>query len=323
MAGNRSRTLSSSLQSEQGSRFLGKYNRNVIVDAGRSWSEPPSPALSWFAVEELQPLLLYDFAVNTDARSVLATAPWSTLASDGQPFRRWRRQGGFGEALLESFAPGIEEPLQVQRDVEKTCRWLSEIRQRFPFGTMTVPLHSLQGWRIEDRSIHDANKGAYGVRHYRIETSEREVESWDQPLVVAPGEGTATLLCQYRCGILRFLFSGRAEPGLRECVQLGPTVQFIEGPGEIFSELESRDRTLAAIATNGVQILSSLHSDEGGRCFNCISRYSVVEIPEDDSLPDFDTSVWLTLAEISLLVRFQGVFTNEARTLVSLLLAFA
>lgn len=70
-----------------------------------------------------------------------------------------------------------------------------------------------------------------------------------------------------------------------------------------------------------------LQSDEGGRFLNSVADYRVIELPQlthvsgrDPIDPD---GVWLSLSEIEALARLPATFTNEARSLVSLLLTQA
>jgi oxidase EvaA len=270
------RTASTSLQSEQGSRFLGKYNRNVTVEAPTTWTGPDLPHVSWLGIADLQPLLLTDYAVNTDARSVLATTPFDLLADDDGPFARWRGEGGFGEALLDSYthrateAPGAAAPRAVRR--------LEALRAQLPFASVSVPLDALPGWHTDARSISRLGAPSYEVRQYAVTSSEREVPHWDQPLIAASEVGTATLLVQRRAGVLHLLVSAMAEAGLRECLQFGPSLQSVPGPGEIFPDLDDRHRTIADLAATATEVASSLHSDEGGRFHRCVSRYTVAEL---------------------------------------------
>ena len=97
------RTLVDVVQSEQGDCFLGKYNRNVILEVADEFREPDLPNWAWFSQKEVREALLVDFAVNTDARSVLCSTNWELCADAGGAFARWRKRGGFGEALLDSF----------------------------------------------------------------------------------------------------------------------------------------------------------------------------------------------------------------------------
>jgi oxidase EvaA len=285
--------LSSSLQSEQGTRFLGKYNRNTVVAAN---GVAETAALRWFPAPDLREALLLDFEVNTDARSVLASGPWELLAPEGTPFARWRGQGGIGEDLLRSFE--ADEPLG------SVAGHLDRLRAAAETEVSTVELSDLSGWEVTDQAILGRD---FSVRQFAVTTSEREVASWDQPLVASAAEGRAVLLCREHEGVLRFLFRARPEIGFRERLQFGPTFQ--DGP------------PAPPIPDEGRVLLSTLHSEEGGRFYRCVHRYTIRRL-EGDAPGDGDV-VAMTLGQVRRLIRRPGFFTNEARTLVSMLLSYA
>jgi len=292
--------LSSSLQSEQGTRFLGKYNRNIMVAAPDCDGVTDGPALRWFPAAELREMLLEDFQVNTDARSVLASGPWELLASEGIPFGRWRGRGGLGEDLLRS--------LEADEPVEAVVERLERLRAAAGFEVEVVGLSHLEGWDVTDTAIRGRG---FSVRQFAVDTTAREVARWDQPLVASEDPGHAVLHCRDQNGVLRLLFRARAEIGFKERIQLGPTIQ---APGDGFlgtSPIEDRGRVL----------LSTRHSEEGGRFFRCVNRYAIRLV--EGSPPSRDDVVPLTLGQVRRLVRRPGFFSNEARTLVSMLLAYA
>lgn len=309
---------SDSLQSEQGTRFLRKYNRNMLVEAPGEDSLPGSPTFAWFPLPELLPLLLQDFQVNTDARSVLTSSPWRLLAG-GPPFGRWRGRGGLGEAFLRSFeAPDDESVLRASEIIDR----LHRLRTTADFTAAVVGLTDLAGWEITDTAISPARRGAFDVRHFAIETSAREVTSWDQPLVASPVEGRALLLCQERAGVLHFLFDARPEIGFGEKFQYGPTIQ---EPGDDPPIIPSRAERTSALrrALDGSEtLMTSRHSDEGGRFFRCISRYSICLVPPGEPIDPGNTLSWMTLRQIQVLVPHRGLFSNEARSVISMLLAY-
>lgn len=306
------RILSDSLQSEQGSRFLGKYNRNVLLAVPGSGPEPLTPAWRWVPVGLLLEELHRDFAVNTDARSALVSSDWSALAPEGKPFARWKRRDGFGEALLRSFV--------VDDAVAETCT--EELRSRLAamaagvrIDVEEVPLGSLGGWAFTDDALDDRCGAGFDVRFFDVDCAGREVDRWDQPLVASRAETDAVLLVQRRQGILHLLFRGSPEPGFRDRVQLGPTAQTglpRAGPGK-----------LAALALDDPSLVDRadvLQSDEGGRFFRSVTRYRIREVPEGVPVPQDPFGLWVTVSQAHRLAREPGRLTNEARSLLSLLL---
>ena len=69
-------------------------------------------------------------------------------------------------------------------------------------------------------------------------------------------------------------------------------------------------------------LLSSRHSDEGGRFYKCVSCYRVMLLDSAQETPVTDALSWMTLAQVERFSQQQGFFSNEARSLVSMLLAY-
>lgn len=317
--------VSESLQSEQGTRFLGKYNRNMVVEVAGEEPLPESHAHRWFPIHDLLPLLLQDFQINTDARSVLATAPWRALVAGGTPFGRWRHRGGPGEALLRSFeAPEEKSALATTRIMERLYR----LRATADFTTTIVSLTDLTGWEMTETAIRPVRRNRFALGQFAIETSEREVPHWDQPLVISPAEGQIVLLCQERDGVLHFLFNARPEIGFCEKFQYGPTIQDLgNGNGNsneplILPSLEDRTSGLENALARSETLLASRNSDEGGRFFRCLSNYRICLLPPGETVDPGENLSLMTLRQITALIRQPGFFSNEARSLISMTLAY-
>jgi len=99
------RVLADSDQSEQGTRFFDKYNRNVVVAVEKDEIElgADASAWRWMTVRDISRLITEDFLFNTDARSVLATCRWELLSDSGLPFEQWAKVPGFGQELQRSY----------------------------------------------------------------------------------------------------------------------------------------------------------------------------------------------------------------------------
>jgi len=141
--------LHESLQSEQGSRFLGKRNRNVLLrDPG---GIEPGPTHRWLPVDDVLSLLAHDFLLNTDARSVLVCSPWETLTGH-RPFSRHATR--FGAELARSHAQHCDRETLVP--VRKTLEQLRSTAR----PPRTVDLAELDGWRLDRSGLAPTRGGA-------------------------------------------------------------------------------------------------------------------------------------------------------------------
>lgn len=312
--------IDDSLQSEQGSRFLGKFNRNMMVRLPDGASIAPSPSHRWIEAADLLAMIGDHMLVNSDARSVLAFCDWRHLAAGGSPFARWRGRGGFGEALLHSY---LADDAASVCSVAELQQWITRQRARHHLNSERIALDKIPGWRIADQAIVDAEGRLFAVQQFRITARDREVQSWDQPLINSAGRGVAALLCQSRNGILHFLLHAAVEAGNSDTAQLTATVQ-IAPQDRLAKALDVANPFLALLdecRAAGTHIRSS-QSEEGGRFFRDINDYSIVEIPADRPLALPGGFQWASLSQIKSLLRQPGMFTNEARSVISLLLSY-
>jgi oxidase EvaA len=227
-------------QSEQGTRFLGKRNRNVLAAAARVVPLPRTHR--WMDVDEVLDLTRHDYTVNTDARSVLVCAPWRSLAGR-VPFSRFR--GGFGAELMASAHCSSRSLERVKASIAAARAVARE--------PSIVPLS-------------DVPQNGVRVRQIRVEVRGREVPSWDQPILDS-SEGKVLLACGRIDGVLHFLFRAQAEPGLHDKVELTPTI--VVPPGETSN---------ARIA--GTVVAECRQSEEGGRFYRDTNHYQIVDVGE-------------------------------------------
>jgi oxidase EvaA len=288
--------LSDTVESEQGTRFVGKFNRNtaVLCDV-----DPPlGMPLRWVRTQTLLRLLDQDFRVNTDARSVLAGMPWGFLAPAG-PFAG--AAGGFGEELRASFMLPVATAMLAAVDGR-----LAGAR-RHGGAAQIVRLHELPGWSVRRDGTVSHPQSPLRVVHIEVSSRSREVPRWDQPLLDCRTTGVADLCGTRIDGAIRFGFDICREPGLARHAELGPTVM---GPG-------GADRP--GECGQGHVVTWCRQSDEGGRFFRDITVYRIIDLgcAEADC-----RKAWLSLSEIRALLDRGGYFTNEARTLISLLMRY-
>lgn len=292
-------------QSEQGGMFRNKYNRNVaqLIDGERALQEQ----WRWAPSSDVRGLCLRDFTLNTDARSVLSSAPWRLLSRTGAPFEP---QDEWSALLSASYAHTTGDSAANALEIERGRIWLD---------TDIVPLETLPACVNSANEIRsDVRVPALIVRPYAVAAHDREVKAWRQPLVLRDREEDAWLVCAIRGGVLRFFFRFSAEIGFRDHkVQLGPSAQtdaFAPPAPWIGAAL----RHSAAVTCAQIR-----QSDEGGRFMRCITRYRLAQVPEQSARDAHGEGVWITLGDMEKLAAQRGVFTNEARSLISMLLAWA
>lgn len=287
--------LDDELHSEQGTRFLGKYNRNVVVEVFDEVDVVDG--LRWFPVDQLPELLLTSHAVNTDARSVIATSPHGP----------WGRRRERAERLVRHDRSRLDEVLgELQRR-----RWAVERWSR-------VPIDQLRGWAWADLGIV-SERSDFAIRYLTVTTSEREVDRWSQPIAAATGGDATAMLGVDRTGaVTRYGFAYSSEPGFREGVQIGPLLQ-LDGHGRCTTRHAAEAEHTMQMVDAGTTLVECSQTDEGGRFHLASCNYRLVEVDAGDPKGRVG-EVWLTRDEIDELALTRGMLTNEARTLISVLI---
>lgn len=293
--------ISSSLQSEQGSRFLGKLNRNVLASL-RNDKHAKSDIHKWVTVDEVLNMLKVEYTLNTDTRSVLVCSDWEKLTGH-KPFSL--NDSTFSNELAVSYShDGLFETVDVLQ------KRIKALRDRILPPTI-VSLIELPNYYCNDYGIFPKKNKPYAIKYIAVQTRYREVKRWNQPIIESIGVGKVDLICARIDGILHFLFKPVIEPGLVYKVELSPSI--VVEPGEGWIEEDTQEK-------KGKVLIECWQSDEGGRFYHDKSLYRIIDVGSKYSVPEGWT--WLTVKQIKALLKNGGWLTNEARSAISLLLTW-
>ncbi|MGY5059948.1 NDP-hexose 2,3-dehydratase family protein [Streptomyces sp. 900105755] len=300
----RRRVIADVRQSEQGSRFLRKRNRNMIVET----NEPVDvrDGFVWLTLGQMHRLLAAKDLVNMSTRSVLACLPLGVAANVSE-------DEGFGAALARSLAP--DGP--VVHPLVNVLSWITETRTRSEMRARTVPLSILADWEFTDGRITHRAGQHFDVIGVRVEAVGREVAQWHQPMIRARAAELAAIFVTRVRGVLHVLMQLRAEPGLTDTAELAPTVQCTPADCAQLPP-EERPRFLDLVhSARAVDIrFDTALSDEGGRFYHTGSRHLVVETGWLPEPPEFR---WLTLGQLEELTQHSHYLNMQARSVLACL----
>jgi oxidase EvaA len=314
------RRLYDVLQSEEATRFYGKYNRNVVVEVDGGDDLELPDAFRWYDLGAIRAFATASNVLNTDSRSVLAGLDWSLLADDGAPFAQ-HAAGSFGARLRASLrAPRSAD----DADDADVLAWLQRLRVRASARHSILPLPALRNWVVEADVVREREREhGFRARQFAIHAEGREVATWDQPLVDSDGVGRLVLALEERRGLLRVLVKASHEIGFLEGVQASASLCVAPG-----AALEARDPVEAALLErlddgNCTRLVASCRqSEEGGRFHRDENAYQVALLDPSARLPRSPYYRWLTLAQVRRLIRIPGTFSMEFRGVLALLLAY-
>ncbi|WP_067499017.1 NDP-hexose 2,3-dehydratase family protein [Actinoplanes sp. TFC3] len=275
-------------QSEHGSWFWRKRNRNMIVENVGEIDAPGT--YRWFSLAQIHRLMQLNDVVNMSARSVLSCLP---------PARP---------------APRATHPGSELR------AWLTDVRRGCPLSATAVPLRALTGWRHDSHRIHRPGDPLFEIIGVEVRAVGREIDRWAQPILRPVATGLAAFLAVRRYGVLNLLVHARFEAGLPGRVELAPTVQCVPERAATLHAARRPPHLDAVLAAGPRRRLVEVTlSEEGGRLYHARNRYLVVEV--DTAVPETEHYRWMTPHQLLHLVRLGGCVNVQARTLMACLRA--
>lgn len=285
----RGRVIADTLQSEHGTWFYRKSNRNMIVEA--VGDVPLMDDFCWLTLGQISELLHEDNLINMDSRTVLSCIPY----------------GDTGEGALLSDT--------------QLRSWITGERSRHDIRVERVPLGTISGWKHTEATIEHEEGRHFKVVAVAVQAGNREVTGWTQPLFEPVGLGVTAFLTRAFDGVPHVLVHARVEPGFIDTIELGPTVMYTPGN---YAHLPEKDRPpfLDTVLSTGADRIryEAIHSEEGGRFLNAEARALIIEADEADAPLDPPPGyAWATLPQLRSLVRHGHYLNVQARTLLACL----
>ncbi|MGW3667830.1 NDP-hexose 2,3-dehydratase family protein [Streptomyces sp. NPDC005141] len=193
--------------------------------------------------------------------------------------------------------------------------WLERVRRSAGATVRRIPFAGLDHWSFAPDTGDLRHRSG---RFFTIEGLHvvRPGAQWQQPIIVQPEIGILGILAKEFDGVLHFLMQAKMEPGNPNLVQLSPTVQATRSNytkahgGAAVKYLEhfvepDRERVVTDV----------LQSEHGAWFYRKRNRNMIVET--DGDVPADDAFRWLTLGQISRLLRLDNIVNMDARTVLA------
>jgi oxidase EvaA len=326
MGNGRHTVLVDQLQSEQGARFYHKRNRNIIVQVPDDEDIEVLPNFRWVTLGQLKQLLRLNNTVNMDARSVIASISFD-------PEHKTSREPVRESELLDCLesSPLVTSPIDPfsvkatvsahantssQHSVDQLLLKIAQHKFDCMLETQLIPLKDVQGWEITDDAIFHEQQRYFSIIGVRIGCDNREVSSWDQPIMEQVTRGIIGFVTHDIEGVVHFLVQLKLESGNMDLLEMAPTVQCItdsyaEGSFPPFVSDILR-------AENGTVVYDTLQSEEGGRFFQEENRNMLVHYGQSAPVAEIPRYLNLNLHQLKLFAKFNNFLNVEARSLLSI-----
>jgi oxidase EvaA len=296
------------LQSEHGSRFLRKRNRNIIIMADGDIEVYED--FCWMTAGQIKELMRLNNKVNSPARSVFSLLNMGGIV---QTFDDTRPLSHFGKSMLLSARTN-----HSLYTMNYLLSWLSGIKARYDLNACPYPLSKMTEWCIDDSEIFHKDNKFFKVLGINVSIASREVTSWYQPVITPVQNYLCVFIIKEINGIPHFLVQAKLECGNYDIMELAPSIQCLTGKdGNPNGYVPFLDY---AHSVKAERILhDTIQSEEGGRFYHDQNRYMLIIADENlaEELPE--NYIWMTLNQIYSFLRFNNFVNAQARSLIAAL----
>ena len=294
------------LQSEQGSRFLRKRNRNMIIKIEEE--VPVNDDFCWMTLGQIKEMMQHDNCVNMDTRTVIAGIDLGEYLLSSKDLSGFTN---FGQAML--FSSATQNGYKTMREI---LSWLTGLKAGYDLFIERMPLNEIDEWECREDEIVRYDKKYFRVLGVKVHIENREVVSWCQPLVQPMQQGICAFVVKMIDGIFHFLVQAKLECGNRDVFELAPTVQCLTG--NIFKGVPRPPFTDYVLnAKKDLIVYDALQSEEGGRFYHEQNRNMIVLADEGFPMDLPPTYQWMTLGQINEFMRYSNYMNIQARSLIA------
>lgn len=302
------------LQSEQGARFLKKRNRNIIIQVAED--VPVLEDFCWVTLRQIKDLMRLDNVVNMDTRTVISGISYGGYPAEILAFLELI-QGDIQSTGMQMLYSELNTEGALYSESE-IIHWFTNLKTRYDLNISSLPLHAVRDWVIEEDVIRHRDNKYFSVIGMRVQISNREVTSWDQPLIAPVQEGICAFIVRKINGVLHFLVQAKVESGNFDILEMAPTVQCLTGS---YQNAHSRETLpyldFVLTAPKEAFLYDTLQSEEGGRFYREQNRNCMLLVGEDFPVETPPGYTWMTLNQLKTFIRFNNYLNIQARSLIA------
>lgn len=238
--------LIKSKQSEQGLRYLNKFNTNYLVETKKKINLPKR--FKWFSKSELCYLIKKKNLINMDTISVFSC----------------------------SFQKEKNENLINSDNVLK--KWVIKQKQKYKISYKKIDIKKIKNWKFTKNSFFNFKKRHFSIIGLGINSNCREVDKWDQPIIAGKKLGFAGFIIKNFNGTTHYLCRFILKPGLK-----GGKISCSANFSDINDfkknlNIPSYEKKVINFFFKKKEFLyNNIHSDEGGRFYHTQIKRVIVE----------------------------------------------
>lgn len=304
------------LQSEQGARFLQKRNRNIIVEIPEDEEIEVLPNFIWLTLGQLKELMRHPNILNMDSRTVISCISFGNYSEHSL-----KMMSAFMQISTKSDEQLIYSVLSHDNhlnDTERIIQWITSLKFKYELGVQKIGISKMSNWIYDGNTIHHEKGKYFDVIGVRCKIGNREVVSWDQPMVRSAQKGLIGFLVKKINGIYHFLVQAKLESGNFDIVEMAPTVQCLTGNyRKGLNEYTIPYLDYFIDPPKDKVWYATYQSEEGGRFFQEQNLNTIVEVGDDFPIEVDENYCWITLNQMLSFVAYNNYLNIAARSLLS------
>lgn len=307
------------LQSEQGARFLHKRNRNVIIEVNEDEEIEVKNNYIWATLGQIKELLRYPNVVNMDSRTIISCINFGSYPEQSlKLIDRVKRMTGVHSSKPDSFLYSVLSSENHLHSLQDIIQWITFLKFKYELRVSNIGISNIRHWKYDGNTICHKDKKYFDVIGVRVEINNREVVTWDQPMVRSSQEGLMGFIVKRINGIYHFLVQAKLECGNFDVVEMAPTIQCLTGNyRKGLNEYTIPYLETVLKAPQDKIWYSSYQSEEGGRFFQEQNLNIIIEVGEDFPVEVDENYCWMTLNQMLSFVTYNNYLNIAARSLLS------
>ena len=189
---------------------------------------------------------------------------------------------------------------------------------KYELNVEKIGLSEMGHWFYDGNTIEHEQKKYFSVIGVDVSIGNREVTSWQQPMVKSAQEGIIGFLVKKINGIYHFLVQAKLEAGNFDIIEMAPTVQCLTGNyRKGFNEYTIPYIEYFVDAKPENIWYSAFQSEEGGRFFKEQNLNIIVEVGDEFPIEVQENYCWMTLNQMLNFVIYNNYLNIAARSLLS------
>ena len=264
--------------SEQGTRYLEKTNKNILIDLKNKKIKKLKNYI-WVTKKNLEYLLKRKNLLNMDTISVLSSSIKKNT---------------------------IDIPINKRSTLIDN---LNIFKKKYKIKKKIVSFNNLSGWKIFKDKIIDTKKSFFSIIFLKIKTNSREVNNWSQPIISDHYISFNGFLIKSKNKTNHYLLKIIQEPGL-SLPKFTSTIAI----KNYNPKINKYDIKFLNFFKNKNNTIKFINSDEGGRFYKNETHNLIYVLKDNEKINLSKKFMWVSHNQVIDLIS-KNLITIEARNL--------